>query len=81
MSDDCDLLPKLEVLHLGANKVKEMSLLQLRRFPSLKSLFLEGNDISKIDGLEGCSNLRHLVLDRYCIIAHVIGLNPSSEIG
>jgi len=63
-SDDCDLLPNLEVLHLGSNRIKEMSLLQLKRFPALKSLFLDGNDITKIDGLDGCSHLRHLVLDR-----------------
>lgn len=63
-SEDSELLPKLEVLHLGSNKIKDMSLLQLRRFPALKSLFLEANDITKIDGLEGCSNIRHLVLDR-----------------
>jgi Leucine-rich repeat (LRR) protein len=63
-SDDEGLFPKLEVLHLGNNKIKDISLLHLRRMPSLKSVFLEGNDISKIDGLDGCSSMRHLVLDR-----------------
>ncbi|CBY40629.1 unnamed protein product, partial [Oikopleura dioica] len=58
------IMPNLEVLHLGSNKIKDMSLLQLHRFPSLRSVFLESNDIMKVDGLDGCSNLRHLVLDK-----------------
>ena len=58
------IMPSLEVLHLGSNKIKDMTLLQLHRFPSLRSLFLESNDIMKVDGLDGCSNLRHLVLDK-----------------
>lgn len=41
-----------------------MTLLNLNRFPVLKSLFLESNEITKIDGLENCHEIRHLVLDR-----------------
>merc|ERR1711937_1115740 len=57
--EDQVLLPKLEVLHLSGNKIKEMSLLQLRRFPSLKSLFLESNrsmsSLFKVNGgLRSC---------------------------
>lgn len=62
--DDSPILPKLEVLHLAFNKIKDMALLSLRRFPQLKSLFLESNEITKIDGLENCHEIRHLVLDR-----------------
>ena len=41
-----------------------MALLRLKSFPVLKSLFLESNEITKIDGLENCHEIRHLVLDR-----------------
>ena len=62
--DESPILPKLEVLHLAFNKIKDMALLSLRRFPQLKSLFLESNEITKIDGLENCHEIRHIVLDR-----------------
>ncbi|KAK2551434.1 Leucine-rich repeat-containing protein 9 [Acropora cervicornis] len=44
------LLPNLEVLHLGLT--------------GLRALFLQGNEISKVEGLEGLISLRELVLDR-----------------
>ena len=62
--DDTPILPKLEVLHLGFNKIKDMTLLRLKGFPILKSLFLESNEIVKIDGLDNSHEIRHLVLDR-----------------
>ena len=62
--DESPILPKLSVLHLAFNKIKDMTMLSLRRFPQLKSLFLESNEIAKIDGLENCHEIRHLVLDR-----------------
>ncbi|ESO85654.1 hypothetical protein LOTGIDRAFT_155146 [Lottia gigantea] len=58
------ILENLEVLHLGYNNIKEMSTLQLNRLPSLKALFLQGNEICKIDGMDGLHELRELVLDR-----------------
>jgi Leucine-rich repeat (LRR) protein len=58
------LLDKLEVLHLGYNGIKDLSTLQLGRLPSLKALFLQGNEISKIEGLENLKELMELVLDR-----------------
>ncbi|XP_070181590.1 leucine-rich repeat-containing protein 9-like isoform X2 [Littorina saxatilis] len=54
----------LEVLHLGCNGIKDMAALQLSRLPSLKALFLQGNEIMKVEGLEGLHDLRELVLDR-----------------
>ena len=38
-------------------KIKDMTLLNLNRFPVLKSLFLESNEITKIDGLENCHEI------------------------
>eukprot|EP00057_Strongylocentrotus_purpuratus_P015610 XP_011670084.1 PREDICTED: leucine-rich repeat-containing protein 9-like [Strongylocentrotus purpuratus] len=36
----------------------------MSRLPSLKALFLQGNDISKVEGMDGLQDLRELVLDR-----------------
>ncbi|KAK7487003.1 hypothetical protein BaRGS_00021673, partial [Batillaria attramentaria] len=58
------VLEHLEVLHLGNNGIKDMGVLQLSRLPSLKALFLQGNEITKVEGLEGLHDLRELVLDR-----------------
>ncbi|XP_064621486.1 leucine-rich repeat-containing protein 9-like isoform X3 [Lineus longissimus] len=58
------VLENLEVLHLGYNGIKDMSLLQLNRLTALKALFLQGNEITKIEGLDSLQDLRELVLDR-----------------
>ncbi|XP_078381877.1 leucine-rich repeat-containing protein 9-like isoform X2 [Oculina patagonica] len=58
------VLPNLEVLHLGYNGITNMAALQLSRLTNLRALFLQGNDISKVEGLEGLQQLRELVLDR-----------------
>ncbi|XP_062619612.1 leucine-rich repeat-containing protein 9-like isoform X3 [Saccostrea cucullata] len=58
------IMESLEVLHLGYNGIKDMSILQLSRLTSLKALFLQGNEISKVEGMEGLHDLRELVLDR-----------------
>ncbi|XP_071832914.1 leucine-rich repeat-containing protein 9-like isoform X2 [Apostichopus japonicus] len=58
------LLENLEVLHLGYNGISDLHKLQLSRLPSLKALFLQGNEISKVEGLESLQDLRELVLDR-----------------
>ena len=57
-------LPRLEVLHLGYNSISEISRLQLECVPSVRSLFLQGNEITEVDGLQALTNLRDLVLDR-----------------
>uniref|UniRef100_A0A3P9HJB9 Leucine rich repeat containing 9 n=1 Tax=Oryzias latipes TaxID=8090 RepID=A0A3P9HJB9_ORYLA len=58
------LMGGLEVLHLSHNGISNMANLQLSRLTNLKSLFLQGNDISQVEGLEGLQQLRELVLDR-----------------
>ncbi|XP_078672195.1 leucine-rich repeat-containing protein 9-like isoform X1 [Branchiostoma floridae x Branchiostoma belcheri] len=58
------LMENLEVLHLGYNNISNMAALQLSRLTGLKALFLQGNEITKVEGLEGLQDLRELVLDR-----------------
>ncbi|XP_056616186.1 leucine-rich repeat-containing protein 9 isoform X3 [Triplophysa dalaica] len=68
------LMPSLEVLHLGHNGISSLLTLQLSRLTNLKALFLQGNDISQVDGLEGLQRLLELVLDRN----RIKSLNESS---
>ena len=57
--------PSLEVLQLGANSIVSVSSLRLGALAkSLKVLFLQDNDISKLEGLDALCNLEELVLDR-----------------
>ncbi|XP_041710981.1 leucine-rich repeat-containing protein 9 isoform X1 [Coregonus clupeaformis] len=58
------LMGSLEVLHLSHNGISNMANLQLSRLTNLKALFLQGNEISQVEGLEGLHRLRELVLDR-----------------
>ncbi|KAG7511180.1 leucine-rich repeat-containing 9 isoform X1 [Solea senegalensis] len=58
------LMGSLEVLHLSHNSISNMANLQLSRLTNLKALFLQGNEISQVEGLEGLHQLRELVLDR-----------------
>ncbi|XP_037551277.1 leucine-rich repeat-containing protein 9 [Nematolebias whitei] len=58
------LMGSLEVLHLSHNGISNMANLQLSRLTNLKALFLQGNEISQVEGLEGLLQLRELVLDR-----------------
>ncbi|KAM7375862.1 hypothetical protein PAMP_005628 [Pampus punctatissimus] len=58
------LMGSLEVLHLSYNGISNMANLQLSRLTNLKALFLQGNEISHVEGLEGLHKLRELVLDR-----------------
>ncbi|XP_009668984.2 leucine-rich repeat-containing protein 9 [Struthio camelus] len=57
------VMQSLEVLHLGYNGITNMAQLQLSRLKNLKLLFLQGNFISQIEGLEGLQFLQELVLD------------------
>jgi len=54
----------LEVLQLGANNINYVPALQLWHLKNLKILFLQDNDIIKLEGIEGLVNLEELVLDR-----------------
>ncbi|XP_073775247.1 leucine-rich repeat-containing protein 9 isoform X2 [Danio rerio] len=58
------LMSSLEVLHLGHNGISNLINLQISRLTNLRALFLQGNDISQVDGLDGLQKLRELVLDR-----------------
>ncbi|XP_044023700.1 leucine-rich repeat-containing protein 9 isoform X2 [Siniperca chuatsi] len=58
------LMGSLEVLHLSHNGISNMANLQLSRLTNLKALYLQGNEISQVEGLEGLHQLRELVLDR-----------------
>ncbi|ETE73512.1 Leucine-rich repeat-containing protein 9, partial [Ophiophagus hannah] len=57
------IMESLEVLHLGYNGITNLVLLQISRLKNLKFLFLQGNEISHIEGLEGLQILQELVLD------------------
>ncbi|XP_019725755.1 leucine-rich repeat-containing protein 9 [Hippocampus comes] len=58
------LMSSLEVLHLSHNGISNMANLELSRLTNLKTLFLQGNEISQVEGLEGLHQLKELVLDR-----------------
>ncbi|XP_074547471.1 leucine-rich repeat-containing protein 9 isoform X2 [Halichoeres trimaculatus] len=58
------VMGSLEVLHLSHNGISNMANLQLSRLTNLKALFLQDNEISQVEGLDGLHQLRELVLDR-----------------
>ncbi|KAJ8341293.1 hypothetical protein SKAU_G00335840 [Synaphobranchus kaupii] len=58
------LMTNLEVLHLSHNGISNLANLQLSRLTNLKALFLQANEITQVDGLEGLVRLRELALDR-----------------
>ncbi|TRY55271.1 hypothetical protein DNTS_015750, partial [Danionella cerebrum] len=58
------LMSSLEVLHLAHNGISNLINLQISRLTNLRALFLQGNEISMVDGLDGLKKLRELVLDR-----------------
>jgi hypothetical protein len=53
-----------QVLDLGSNQISNVATLALSVLTNLRSLNLSGNDISKLEGLEGLFKLQELVLDR-----------------
>jgi Leucine-rich repeat (LRR) protein len=48
----------VQALQLGGNQVTSIASLQLGCLTSLRTLFLNNNDITRIDGLEGLVNLQ-----------------------
>ncbi|XP_039096685.1 leucine-rich repeat-containing protein 9 [Hyaena hyaena] len=57
------IMHSLEVLHLGYNGICNLIQLQLNRLRNLKFLFLQGNEISQIEGLDNLVDLQELVVD------------------
>ena len=45
-------------MQLGSNQVSSISALQLSSLATIRSLFLQNNDITRIDGLAGLVNLQ-----------------------
>lgn len=70
-------LARLEVLQLGFNQISDISALGLHRLPALKVLYLQGNDVARVSGLESCHSLRELVLDKN----RIKYLDPTSVAG
>ncbi|EDM03592.1 rCG62211 [Rattus norvegicus] len=56
-------MQSLEVLHLGYNGICNLVQLQLNRLRNLKLLFLQGNEISQVEGLDNLIVLQELVVD------------------
>lgn len=54
----------LTVLQLGGNQISQISALGLGQLQKLRVLFLQDNDIQRVEGLEALAGLRELVLDR-----------------
>jgi Leucine-rich repeat (LRR) protein len=57
------VLPSLQVLHVAYNQLGSLVPLQLHRMPTLRALFLQGNQLVNLDGLIGLTKLTELVLD------------------
>ncbi|XP_073098407.1 leucine-rich repeat-containing protein 9 isoform X5 [Manis javanica] len=57
------IMHSLEVLHLGYNGICNLNQLQLNRLKNLKFLFLQGNKISHVEGLDNLVALQELVVD------------------
>jgi Leucine-rich repeat (LRR) protein len=66
--------PNLEVLQMGYNQISDLSLLGLSILTNLKVLFLQGNEIQRVEGLQNNHDLRELVLDKN----KIKGLDPHS---
>lgn len=58
------MLTSLHTLHLSGCGLTSLVPLQLQRLPALRSLFVQGNELSRLDGLEGLGLLRELVADK-----------------
>ncbi|GBG23854.1 Leucine-rich repeat-containing protein 9 [Hondaea fermentalgiana] len=57
-------LPRLQHLELGQNRIESIKDLHLGSCKELRVLRLDGNEISIVDGLEGCTGLRELDLSK-----------------
>ncbi|XP_069888543.1 leucine-rich repeat-containing protein 9 [Dipodomys merriami] len=57
------IMQTLEVLHLGYNGICNLIQLQLNRLVNLRFLFLQGNEICQLEGLDSLVLLQELVVD------------------
>lgn len=55
------VLPALQVLQLGDNRLMSLDMLGLSRLTGLRTLFLQNNQIVRVDGLSALSFLEELV--------------------
>lgn len=58
------LLPSLQILQIADCGLTSLVPLQLQCLPALHSLFVQANELSRLDGLEGLMQLKELVADR-----------------
>jgi len=74
----------LEVLLLGFNRIASIEELELERFPNLRVLHLQSNQLTTLQGLSICTSLRELVLNKNRIrkldAASVQGLSVIHEL-
>jgi len=58
------IFPNLKTLRLAANRISDMTALQLWRLPVLTHLDLQSNSIPQITGMNECTALKELILDK-----------------
>lgn len=58
---EATILPSLRVLQLGGNGIPNIPMIRLTHFAGLRSLFLQSNQIQRVEGLSCLSSLRELV--------------------
>jgi Leucine-rich repeat (LRR) protein len=58
------MLPNLEVLQINGNGLSSLVPLQLQCLTGLRTLHAAGNELSRLEGLEGLGCLRELVLSK-----------------
>ena len=63
-SSTSNRFPALEIMQLGGNQIRSIATLRLDVLKSLRSLFLQDNEIHRLEGLANLTSLQELVLDR-----------------
>lgn len=71
------VLPALQVLQLGDNRLMSIDMLGVSRLTGLRSLFLQNNQIARVDGLAALSFLEELVCKLILKIAVSLQHKPS----
>lgn len=66
------VLPRLQVLQLGDNRLLSIDMTGVSRLTSLRSLFLQNNQIVKVGGLSALSHLEELVRQQSKIVCTVL---------